>query len=125
MKAFITFLILIMLAASCERIDESDRTTVSTFAFLTDKGSTMKERNTSLKKQALQPLPLGSIKPAGWLYDQLRIQADGLSGHLDEFWPDVKNSGWFGGDAESWERAPYWFDGVVPLVYLLDDEALK
>ncbi|MCR4405757.1 MAG: glycoside hydrolase family 127 protein [Anaerolineae bacterium] len=56
---------------------------------------------------------------------QLRIQADGLSGHLDEFWPDIKNSRWFGGDSEGWERAPYWLDGVIPLAFLLDDSALQ
>ena len=74
---------------------------------------------------AFEPLPLGSIKPAGWLKDQLRIQADGLSGHLDEFWPDIKDSAWFGGKAEGWERVPYWLDGIVPLAYMLDDPALK
>jgi uncharacterized protein len=38
------------------------------------------------------PLPLRTITPHGWLYDQLRVQADGLSGHLDEFWPDIAES---------------------------------
>ncbi|BCS31775.2 hypothetical protein TBR22_A09790 [Luteitalea sp. TBR-22] len=52
-----------------------------------------------------RPLPVGAIRPAGWLARQLRIQADGLTGHLDEFWPDVGRSRWFGGDAEGWERA--------------------
>jgi hypothetical protein len=74
---------------------------------------------------AFEPLPLASIRPAGWLERQLRIQADGLSGHLDQFWPDVARSQWFGGTAEGWERAPYWLDGVVPLAWLLDDQALK
>lgn len=74
---------------------------------------------------AFQPLPLGAVRPQGWLLNQLRIQADGLSGHLDEFWPDIKDSGWIGGSAEGWERGPYWLDGVVPLAYLLDDETLK
>lgn len=79
----------------------------------------------SLTQPLFCPLPLGSIQPEGWLARQLRIQADGLSGHLDEFWPDVKDSRWFGGDSESWERAPYWLDGVIPLAFLLDDEGLK
>lgn len=70
-------------------------------------------------------LPLGAVKPAGWLKNQLRIQADGLSGHLDEFWPDIKDSSWFGGVAEGWERAPYWLDGLIPLAFTLDDEGLK
>ena len=53
---------------------------------------------------ALIPLPLGAIKPLGWLRDQLRIQANGLSGHLDEFWPSIADSKWVGGGSEGWER---------------------
>ncbi len=78
-----------------------------------------------LADPAFRPLPLGAIRPAGWLQRQLRIQADGLSGHLDEFWPDVAQSQWFGGTAEGWERAPYWLDGAIPLAWLLDDGAMK
>jgi len=74
---------------------------------------------------ALHPLPLGSIRPEGWLKNQLRIQADGLTGHLDEFWPDIADSGWLGGEGEGWERGPYWLDGMVPLAFLLADEKLK
>ena len=80
----------------------------------------------ALAKPAFEPLPLGEIRPAGWLQRQLRIQADGLGGHLDEFWPDVgSNSGWLGGTGESWERGPYFLDGLLPLAYLLDDDVLK
>jgi DUF1680 family protein len=83
-------------------------------------------RSTSgLADPAFRPLPLDALRPAGWLRRQLRIQADGLSGHLDKFWPDVADSQWFGGNAEGWERAPYWLDGAIPLAWLLDDEAMK
>jgi hypothetical protein len=79
-----------------------------------------------LSANAFYPLPLGSIRPRGWLQRQLKIQADGLSGHLDETWPDVgPNSGWLGGTGESWERGPYFLDGLVPLAYLLQDSHLK
>src|SRR5207237_5213427 len=82
------------------------------------------EQSSALSDPMFHPLPLGTIRPAGWLQRQLRIQADGLSGHLDEFWPDVGQSQWFGGTAEGWERAPYWLDGVIPLAWLIDDEPL-
>jgi hypothetical protein len=78
-----------------------------------------------LRPPSFRPLPLGAIRPQGWLARQLRIQAGGLSGHLDEVWSDIRDSRWFGGDAEGWERAPYWLDGLIPLAYLLDDAGLK
>jgi len=81
--------------------------------------------DTGLVPPAFQPLPLGSIKPEGWLLRQLQIQAQGPSGHLDEFWASVGDSAWFGGTGDAWERGPYWLDGLVPLAYVLDDELLK
>ncbi len=78
-----------------------------------------------LPQNSFDRLPLTSVKPRGWLRRQLEIQAGGLSGHLDEFWPDLgPNSGWLGGKGESWERGPYFLDGLVPLAYLLDDQKL-
>lgn len=61
------------------------------------------------------------LKPSGWLLRQLTIQAEGLSGNLDKVWRDVRDSAWIGGDAEGWERVPYWLDGFIPLAYLLED----
>lgn len=70
-------------------------------------------------------LPLGAIRPTGWLLAQLQTQASGLGGHLHEIWPDIRDSQWRGGEAEGWERVPYWLDGFIPLAILLDDEKLK
>ena len=77
-----------------------------------------------LKTNAYIKLPLGAVKPAGWLKSQLEVQAEGLTGHLDEFWPDLVNSSWLGGEGEGWERGPYYLDGLVPLAYILDDKRL-
>ena len=80
----------------------------------------------SVRAGEFQLLPLGSVKPKGWLKRQLEIQANGLSGHLDETWPDVgPKSGWLGGTGESWERGPYFLDGLIPLAFLLGDDRLK
>ena len=64
------------------------------------------------------------IKPDGWLKRQLQIQAEGLSGNLHKIWPDIRDSGWIGGDREGWERVPYWLDGFIPLAYLLENEEM-
>ena len=72
-------------------------------------------------------LPLGSIKAEGWLLQQLQRQATGLTGHLDEVYPEVMgpSNAWLGGDGDAWERGPYWIDGLLPLAYILDDATLK
>ncbi len=81
---------------------------------------------TPLRPEAFAPLPLGSIHPAGWLKDQLTIQATNVTGQLDELWSDLgPDSSWLGGDGECWERGPYYLDGLVPLAYVLDDDKLK
>jgi DUF1680 family protein len=77
-------------------------------------------------KPVYTDLPLGSIRPTGWLRDQLEIMRDGTTGHLDEVYAKIKNdNGWLGGKGDGWEETPYWLDGAVPLAYLLDDAALK
>jgi uncharacterized protein len=79
-----------------------------------------------VQPRAFAPLPLGAIRPQGWLADQLWTQAHGLTGHLDEIWPDLgPDNMWLGGASEGWERAPYYLDGLVPLAYLLDSRPLK
>jgi len=55
-----------------------------------------------LKNPVFRPLSIKEIKPEGWLKNQLRTQADGLSGNLDQFWPDIKDSQWIGGEAEGY-----------------------
>jgi hypothetical protein len=77
-----------------------------------------------LVPRTFEPLPLGTIEPRGWLRRQLRIQADGLTGHLDEFWPSLADNQWLGGENDGWERGPYYADGLVPLAYLLEDDDL-
>lgn len=76
----------------------------------------------SIKPARFKPFALSQLEPAGWYKNQLDIQSRGLSGHLDQFWPDIKNSKWIGGEAEGWERLPYWLDGFIPLAVLTKDE---
>lgn len=72
-------------------------------------------------------LPLGTIHAESWLQDQLIRMKTGMTGHLDELYPEVvgPRNGWLGGDGDGWERGPYWIDGLLPLAYILDDDGLK
>ncbi|KAI0468746.1 duf1680 domain-containing protein [Xylaria cf. heliscus] len=84
--------------------------------------------NNELVQPVYQALPLGSVKPQGWLKEQLEQSAAGLAGNLFNFYRFVKDSQWLGGNSEYsdlHESAPYWFNGLVPLAFSLDDTRLK
>ncbi|KAF7323898.1 Ricin B-type lectin domain-containing protein [Mycena kentingensis (nom. inval.)] len=73
-------------------------------------------------------LPLGAIKPTenSWLKNQLVAQANGLHGNLQNFWPSVQTSAWLGGSDYNGlhEGGSYWFNGIVPTAFQLNDQRL-
>jgi len=80
-----------------------------------------------LAEKPYAELPLGTIQPQGWLRDELRRMALGMTGNLDAWYPEVcgPRNAWLGGDGDCWERGPYWIDGLYPLAKLLEDEQLE
>ena len=82
---------------------------------------------TPLRQQHFIKLPVGSIRPAGWVGRYLQLQRDGLTGHLGEIsaWLDKHNNAWLtkGGD-HGWEEVPYWLKGYSDLAYILNDKAM-
>ena len=82
----------------------------------------------------LQPLsfiklPVGSIKPEGWIKKYLELQKNGLTGKLGEIsaWLDKKDNAWFSGNGKGghgWEEVPYWLKGYGNLGYVLKDEKI-
>jgi hypothetical protein len=106
---FHVLIIMLIMFASCKKADINVN---------------YKSNPPELHKNAYIKLPLGSVKPEGWLLSQLEAQAEGLTGNLDNFWPDLVNSSWRGKDGEAWERGPYYLDGLVPLAYLLNNDTL-
>ena len=46
--------------------------------------------------KALYRLPTGATKPAGWLRDELTLQAKGISGQLPYFWHYLNWTTWMG-----------------------------
>lgn len=98
---------------------------------ITDRPDRMEQNpNYANNRSPLQPshflkLPVGSIKPEGWLKKYLELQRDGLTGHLNEIsaWLEKENNAWLtnGGD-HGWEEVPYWLKGYGNLAYILGDE---
>lgn len=83
----------------------------------------------TLARQAFVPLPVGSITPEGWLLEQLKLQAEGLSGHLAMFYPSIADSWWVGGTQDQggmiYQQAPYWLNGFLPLAYQLRNAGIE
>ncbi|KAI0331651.1 hypothetical protein GY45DRAFT_598326 [Cubamyces sp. BRFM 1775] len=72
-------------------------------------------------------IPLGQVKPAGWLRDQLIVQTNGLAGHEHDFYDYVAQTDWVGGNSyysNLEEAGSYWFNGMVPNGILLDDPTI-
>ena len=74
-------------------------------------------------------LPVGAIRPTGWLLEYLRRQRAGLTGHLGEIsiWLEKKDNAWLSRDGKGrngWEEVPYWLKGYGDLAYILDDPAM-
>ena len=98
-----------------------------------------------LQTNAFTRVPLGAIRPKGWLLDRARAARDGYTGHMDDVshhfakawaadwnprgkflhWkPDADNSSNAKGSWSS-EGGAYWFDGLVHLAWQIDDPYLK
>lgn len=72
-------------------------------------------------------LPVGSIRPEGWVKEFLLRQRDGMTGHLTEIsgWLEKENNAWLSPDGtgkHGWEEVPYWLKGYLSLAYTLDDK---
>lgn len=96
----------------------------------------------------LKVLPLGDIRPSGWIKEQMRKDMDGFVGHLDEIVPVLMSDSIYGserlhkgsvlkelgnlreGDAQGDEQYKWWnsetqsnwWDGYIRNAFLLGDE---
>ena len=82
-----------------------------------------------LEPSGLVRLPPGAVQPDGWLKAQLRMQADGFHGHLQEISAFLKKDGnaWLAKDGrgqQGWEEVPYWLKGYLNCGYVLGDETI-
>jgi hypothetical protein len=84
-------------------------------------------------RKPLQPgrllkLPVGKIKPQGWLLRFLQLQKEGLNGQLGSVsaWLDKSGNQWLSDSgSHGWEEVPYWLRGYCSAAYILDDATMK
>lgn len=74
-------------------------------------------------------LPVGSIKPQGWVLSYLERQRDGLTGNLGRIsaWLQKNDNAWLSKDGRGkwgWEELPYWLKGYGDMAYILNDPAM-
>ena len=74
-------------------------------------------------------LPIGSIKPGGWLKNALNLQKNGLTGNLGEIsiWLSKEDNAWLHKDGKGkygWEELPYWLKGYANIGYMLNDSKM-
>jgi len=78
-----------------------------------------------LAPSPLVKLPIGSIRPRGWLLGQLQLMRHGLTGRLPELSRFLKEgSGWITLKGPGWEEMPYWLKGYADLGYVLRDPGI-
>lgn len=121
----IRFVILLLSAAlaacSAERFETVGRPDVSV------RNACYPSNRAPLQPQYFIKLPVGAVRPAGWVARQLQLQAEGLNGHLDEIsvWLEKERNAWLGrGDSNGWEEVPYWLRGYAATAWILGDRAM-
>jgi hypothetical protein len=74
----------------------------------------------------LVKLPVGAIRPEGWLRKQLELEGEGFSGRLSEIsrWCAFNGNAWVspvGQGNFGWEEVPYWLRGYIDLAHVTKD----
>jgi DUF1680 family protein len=82
-----------------------------------------------LAPSPLVKLPVGAIKPKGWLRRQLDLMRDGMTGRLPEVspWCKFEGNAWVdpkGKGHSGWEEMPYWLKGFGDLGRVTGDERI-
>jgi hypothetical protein len=80
-----------------------------------------------LTPSPLVKLPVGAVRPDGWLKKQLELQAAGFHGRLTEISSFLKKEGnaWLSNDGQGdhgWEEVPYWLKGFISCAFLTDNQ---
>ncbi|UDQ98985.1 beta-L-arabinofuranosidase domain-containing protein [Lentisphaerota bacterium WC36G] len=83
--------------------------------------------------QDFERLPMGSIKPQGWLWNVAEMQSENYSRELEKHDKIFRNEGWFSSvktndKRQTWwpyEQTGYFIDGTIRMGAMLDDNNIE
>jgi hypothetical protein len=74
----------------------------------------------------LVSLPVGAVRPLGWIKEQLGFMVKGLAGNLGNLSPFLgPDNGWLERNKSAWEEQPYFFRALYELAALTRDSRLE
>ncbi|WP_041738661.1 beta-L-arabinofuranosidase domain-containing protein [Echinicola vietnamensis] len=125
----LTSAVLLALLFSCGKGEQATEVSVVQRMDTTATNTHYISNRAPLKPSALIKLPVGSVKPEGFLKEYLLRQKNGLTGHLGEIsaWLQKEDNAWLSKDGEGdwgWEEVPYWLKGYANIGYLLEDQQM-
>ena len=120
---------LVILHQSCVQNTDSTETALVKRPDTALKNSHYTSNLSPLKPSAFIKLPVGAVKPEGWLKEYLVRQKNGLTGNLGEIsaWLEKEDNAWLSKDGQGkwgWEEVPYWLKGYANIGYILEDEEM-
>lgn len=107
--------------------DEKTKVTVVDRPNINSVNTSYRQNRVPLLPQHFIKLPVGAVKPGGWILKLLELQKEGLNGQLGEIsaWLDKENNAWLGtGTNYGWEEVPYWLKGYGNMAYILNDKKM-
>jgi DUF1680 family protein len=120
--------LMLLIANSCMEGDKGNYTVVSR-PETSQINSYYVSNRAPLEPSRLIKLPVGAIKPAGWLGEYLIRQRNGLTGNLGKIsaWLQKEDNAWLSSDGQGnwgWEEVPYWLKGYANIGYILEDQEM-
>ena len=114
----------VLVAAGCSTPEIKQEITLVDRPDTSTKNEFYPSNRAPLQRNALIKLPVGDVKPEGWVLEYLNRQKNGLTGNLGKIsaWLQKENNAWLSKDGQGawgWEEVPYWLKGYGDIAYIL------
>lgn len=131
MKKIVCFLTLLFLLCAFAKDRNAGQIQISDVLrpAVSSRNSFYVSNKTPLQPSSFIKLPIGAIRPEGWVLACLEREENGMTGHLEELsaFLETKDNAWLNPDGKGihgWEEVPYWLRGYADMGYILKDPVI-